>query len=120
MANSMGAVPIATTRNPTKEAALRDAGAAFVVNTGEINWPEKVREITGGKGVDLAFDAVTGNDLELVAQSVRSEGTILVYGALAPQPTPLPLRVAMVNNLTIRGHTLYSIKSVKLADSNIE
>ena len=71
--------------------------------------PEKVREITDGKGVDLAFDAVTGNDLELVAQSVRSEGTILVYGALTPQPTPLPLRLAMVNNLTIRGHTLYSI-----------
>ena len=109
MANSMGAVPIATTRNPTKEAALRDAGAAFVVNTAENNWPEKVREITDGKGVDLAFDAVTGKDLELVAQCVRSEGTILVYGALAPQPTPLPLRVAMVNNLTIRGHTLYSI-----------
>jgi NADPH:quinone reductase-like Zn-dependent oxidoreductase len=109
MANVVGAIPIATTRNPKKEAVLRDEGAAFVVNTADKTWPEKVREVTGGNGVDLAFDAVTGNDLELVAKSLRPEGTILVYGALAPQPTPLPLMVAMVNNLTIRGHTLYSI-----------
>jgi hypothetical protein len=30
MANAVGAIPIATTRNLTKEAALHDAGAAFV------------------------------------------------------------------------------------------
>jgi len=99
MANAVGAVPIATTRNPNKEAALQDAGAAFVVNTKNNKWPERVREITSGRGVDLAFDPVVGPELERVADTVRTEGTIFVYGALSPEPTPFPLFAAMRNEL---------------------
>jgi NADPH:quinone reductase len=68
-----------------------------------------VREITVGKGVDLAFDPVAGPGLEQIAQIVREEGTIFVYGALSPEPTPFPLFAALGRNLTIRGYTLFSI-----------
>jgi NADPH:quinone reductase-like Zn-dependent oxidoreductase len=40
---------------------------------------------------------------------MRSESTIFVYGALSPEPTPLPLFAAIFNNLTIRGYTLFAI-----------
>ncbi|HEY5706457.1 MAG TPA: zinc-dependent alcohol dehydrogenase family protein [Terrimicrobiaceae bacterium] len=109
IANALGAKPIATTRNPAKEKALRDAGAYQVVNTGSGKWIEHVREITVGKGVDLAFDPVAGSGLEQIAQIVREEGTIFVYGALASEPTPFPLFAALGKNLTIRGYTLFSI-----------
>ncbi len=110
MANAVGAVPIATTRNPSKEQQLQDAGAKFVVNTkSEGDWSQRVRELTDGKGVDLAFDPVVGPELERVAQSMHSEGTIFVYGALSGEPTPFPLMAALSNNLTIRGYTLFSI-----------
>jgi NADPH2:quinone reductase len=109
IANALGAKPIATTRNPTKEKALRDAGAHRVVNTGSDKWIEYVREITVGKGVDLAFDPVAGPGLEQIAQIVREQGTIFVYGALASEPTPFPLFAALGKNLTIRGYTLFSI-----------
>jgi NADPH:quinone reductase-like Zn-dependent oxidoreductase len=33
LANAVGAIPIATTRNAEKETALREAGAKFVVNS---------------------------------------------------------------------------------------
>jgi NADPH:quinone reductase len=68
-----------------------------------------VREITSGKGIDLAFDPVAGPDLERVAQTMRSEGTIFEYGALSPEPTPFPLFAAIFNNLTIRGYSLFAI-----------
>jgi NADPH:quinone reductase-like Zn-dependent oxidoreductase len=42
-----------------------------VVNTGSDKWIEHVREITAGKGVDLAFDPVAGPSLEQIAQIVR-------------------------------------------------
>jgi NADPH:quinone reductase len=109
LANAVGAIPIATTRNKAKEASLKDVGAKFVVNTKTEGWVQKVREITSGKGLDLAFDPVAGPELENVAQTMRSEGTIFVYGALSPEPTPFPLFVAIGNNLTVRGYTLFSI-----------
>jgi NADPH:quinone reductase len=109
LANSVGAIPIATTRNEAKAASLRSAGAKFVVNTKIEGWVEKVREITAGAGVDLAFDPVAGQELERVAQTMRSQGTIFVYGALAPEPTPFPLFTVLGNNLIIRGYTLFSI-----------
>jgi NADPH:quinone reductase len=109
LANAVGAIPIATTRNKAKEASLKDVGAKFVVNTKTEGWVEKVREITSGKGVDLAFDPVAGPELEGVAKTIRSEGTIFVYGALSPEPTPFPLFVAIGNSLIVRGYTLFSI-----------
>jgi len=109
IANAFGAKAIATTRNPAKEKALSEAGAHQVVNTRSDAWIEQVREMTEGKGVDLAFDPVAGPGLEQIAQIVREEGTIFVYGGLAPEPTPFPLFAALGKNLTIRGYTLFSI-----------
>jgi NADPH:quinone reductase len=78
IANALGATPMATTRNPAKEKALREAGARQVINTGLNQWVNQVNEVTGGKGVDLAFDPVAGPALELIAQTVREEGIIFV------------------------------------------
>jgi NADPH:quinone reductase-like Zn-dependent oxidoreductase len=109
LVNSVGAIPIATTRSEAKAKALLGAGAKFVVNTKVEGWVEKVREITAGAGVDLAFDPVAGPELEQVAKTMRSEGMIFVYGALSLAPTPFPLLVAIGKNLILRGYTLFSI-----------
>ena len=109
LANAVGATPIATTRNKSKEDSLRNAGAKFVVNTKTEDLVEKVLEITSGKGVDLAFDPVVGPELERVAQATRPEGTIFVYGRLSSEPTPFPLFPVIGKNLTIRGYTLFAI-----------
>lgn len=109
LANSVGAIPIATTRSEAKAQSLLDAGAKFVVNTKVQGWAEKVREITAGAGVDLAFDPVAGPELEQVAQTIRPEGMIFVYGALSPEPTPFPLFAAISKGLILRGYTLFSI-----------
>ena len=109
LANSVGAIPIATTRSDAKTRSLLGAGAKFVVNTKVDGWVEKVKEFTAGAGVDLAFDPVAGPELERVAQTMRSEGMIFVYGALSPEPTPFPLFAAIGNSLILRGYTLFSI-----------
>jgi NADPH:quinone reductase len=88
---------------------LLAAGAKFVVNTKAEGWVEKVRGITAGMGVDLAFDPVAGPQLEQVAETMRSEGMIFVYGALSLAPTPFPLFAAIGKSLILRGYTLFSI-----------
>jgi NADPH:quinone reductase-like Zn-dependent oxidoreductase len=109
LANSVGAIPIATTRSEAKVRSLLGAGAKFVVNTKLEGWVDKVGEITGGAGVDVAFDPVAGPELEQIAQTMRSEGMIFVYGALSPAPTPFPLFAAIGKSLILRGYTLFSI-----------
>ncbi len=117
LANVVGAIPIATTRNLSKEEALKRAGAKYVINTKAGNWSEKVRELTAGDGADLVFDPVAGPEVELLAQATKPMGTLFLYGALSQQPTPLPLFAVIGRNLIIRGFSLFSIvQNPALAD----
>ena len=61
------------------------------------------------KGLILPLIRWPGPELERVAQTMRQEGTVFVYGALPPEPTPFPLFAAIGSNLTFRGYTLLSI-----------
>lgn len=52
----VGATVIATTSSPEKAAMARKIGADHVINYTEENIAEKVRELTGGRGVDVVMD----------------------------------------------------------------
>ena len=104
-----GATAIATTRGSDKKQALLDAGADHVIVTDEENLPERVMTLTGGKGANIVFDPVAGPMLTSLAQATAQGGTIFVYGALAPQPTPYPLMEALGKGLSIQGYTLFEI-----------
>ncbi|MCZ0984733.1 zinc-dependent alcohol dehydrogenase family protein [Streptomyces diastatochromogenes] len=90
VARHVGAIPIATTRGADKKQRLLDAGAAHVIVTDEEDLPARIKEITGGEGVRLAFDPIAGPGVETLAQGIAPGGFLVVYGALDPRPTPLP------------------------------
>jgi NADPH:quinone reductase-like Zn-dependent oxidoreductase len=104
-----GAIAIATTRGSGKKQALLDAGADDVIVTDEESLPERVMALTGGKGANIVFDPVAGPMLTSLAQATAQGGTIFVYGALSPQPTPYPLMEALGKGLSIQGYTLFEI-----------
>jgi NADPH:quinone reductase-like Zn-dependent oxidoreductase len=107
IANSVGAISIATTRTRAKAAALQEAGAAHVVVTSEQDLGAEVGYATGGKGARLVFDPVGGPQVETLAQAMSHRGLVLIYGALATAPTPFPVIAAMQKALTLRGYTLF-------------
>ncbi len=109
IANSLGAVSIAATRTGAKRDALLKAGAQHVIATGQQDIAKEVMRVTGGKGARIAFDPVAGRGIEVLAAAMASGGTIFIYGALANEPTPLPLFPALAKNLNLRGYTLFSI-----------
>jgi NADPH:quinone reductase-like Zn-dependent oxidoreductase len=53
-----------------------------------------------------------GNGIELLAQAAAFGGTIFEYGALAPEPTPFPLFIALSKGLSARGYTLREVFAV--------
>ncbi|MDB5970264.1 MAG: NADPH:quinone reductase [Hydrocarboniphaga sp.] len=103
VARAVGATPVAATRTRAKKAALLEAGAVQVVVTQEEDLATRVAEITQGAGVRVAFDPVAGPALEAIAGAMAQDGIIIEYGALSPEPTPLPLFPMLVKNLRIHG-----------------
>ncbi len=104
-----GATAIATTRTGAKRQELLDLGADHVIATDEENVAARVQQITAGKGTRIAFDAVAGPFVEKLVAAAAPGGIVIVYGALALQPTPFPLRPCMGKGLSMRGYTLHEI-----------
>lgn len=67
VARRAGAIPVATTNDPDKRQRLMAAGADLVLVTGYDDVTAALRELTGGHGVEVVFDAVAGPDLEDLA-----------------------------------------------------
>jgi NADPH:quinone reductase-like Zn-dependent oxidoreductase len=109
IANKVGAVPIALTRGSSKRQALLDAGAAHVIATEDQDLVKAILEITGGKGARVVFDPVGGPTLTKLAQATARLGILFLYGALSPEPTPLPLFDVLSKWITIRGYVLMEI-----------
>ncbi|HEY0591969.1 MAG TPA: zinc-binding dehydrogenase, partial [Thermoanaerobaculia bacterium] len=70
LAKLSGAEPIAVGRSPEKLKMARELGAAHVIDASERKVSDAVREITGGRGVDIVFEMVATRDT--MDQSVRS------------------------------------------------
>jgi NADPH:quinone reductase-like Zn-dependent oxidoreductase len=111
IANRVGAVPVALTRGKSKRQALRDAGAAHVIATDEQDLVKEVLGITGGKGARVVFDPVGGPTFAKLVQATAQLGIVFLYGALSPEPTPLPLFDVLGKWVTIRGYVLHEITS---------
>ena len=107
--NSVGGISIATTRTSAKAEALKKAGAAHVIVTSEQDLLAEVMRVTEGQGARLVFDPVRGPGVTVLAQAMRREGILFVYGGLSAEPTPFPVGPAMLKGLSMRGYTLFEI-----------
>ncbi len=111
IAKAEGAISIATTRTSKKKAELLSLGADHVIVTEEEDLVARVNQITGGRGARIVFDPIAGKGLETLAAAAANGGIIFEYGALALEPTPFPLFLALGKLLTIRGYTLRELIS---------
>jgi NADPH:quinone reductase-like Zn-dependent oxidoreductase len=106
-ANRIGAVPIATSRGRAKARQLLDAGAAHVIVTDEEDLADAVLEYTGGRGLDVAFDAIAGPGVQDIVAAMAPNGTIVIHGRLSGEPTVYP--TATLPDLIVRSFTLFAM-----------
>jgi NADPH:quinone reductase-like Zn-dependent oxidoreductase len=104
VARMVGAVPVGLTRRSEKAAVLLEAGAELVIATEEQDIASEVMKFTGGKGAQIAFDPVGGPNFPKLVASTAVGGTVVVYGALSEQPTPLPMLDLLVRDVTIKSY----------------
>ena len=75
-----GATVIGTAGNPEKAAIAKARGADHVILYREKDFREDVMRLTGGKGVDVVYDAIGKDTITHSIRSLRRRGTCINYG----------------------------------------
>jgi phthiocerol/phenolphthiocerol synthesis type-I polyketide synthase C len=79
-AKHRGAVVIATAGSEVKRAFLRLAGADYVVDSRDLGFADAVRAISGGAGVDVVLNSLSGEAMEQSLSVLKPFGRFLELG----------------------------------------
>lgn len=106
LAKNAGATVITTAGSDDKCQFCRDMGADIAINYRKEDWPARVKEITGGKGVDVILDMVGGPYIQQNLNSLAFEGRLVQIAFLQTSKTEFDFMQLMLRRLTITGSTL--------------
>ncbi|RAN35295.1 quinone oxidoreductase family protein [Hyphomonas pacifica] len=107
-AASLGARVIAVTSTDEKAEKARALGASDVI-VGYEGVARKVRDLTDGRGVDVAYDSVGKISAEESLSSLRTAGWFVTYGNASGPVDPIPPgRLAQGGSLVMTRPTLFS------------
>lgn len=101
VAAALGARPVAVVSTSDKADLAISCGAVAAVRTGA--WLAEVRELTGGRGVDVVADPVGGDRFLDSLRSLRREGRLLVLGFAAGTIPSVPANRLLLKNIDVRG-----------------
>ena len=103
IAKAMGATVIAAASTEEKLDFACEAGADLRINYSTESLKDKVKELTGGKGVDVVYDPVGGEFSEQAFRAIAWDGRFLVIG-FASGPIPaMPLNLALLKGASLIG-----------------
>jgi putative PIG3 family NAD(P)H quinone oxidoreductase len=107
LARDLGARVIAAGRDLGRLERLRELGIEeLILDDDEL--PARLREATGGKGVDLVFDLVSGARLPAHLAALKKGGRLVLMGVLAGRRAELELESLLRRRLRIIGSVLRS------------
>jgi NADPH2:quinone reductase len=99
----MGARVIAAASSAEKLALCRDYGADDTINYATENLRDRIKALTGGKGVDLVYDPVGGELAEPAVRSLAWLGRYLVVGFAAGDIPRIPLNLLLLKSSSLVG-----------------
>lgn len=106
-----GAVVIGTARTDAKRRFALDSGFDAVLDPQAPDLPAQVRELTAGRGVDLAFDHVGGSLIVQCLRSLAPLGTVVSYNIVAGPPSTdlfMEQRALLGRSLAVRVFSMHS------------
>ncbi|GAQ80133.1 Zn2+-binding dehydrogenase [Klebsormidium nitens] len=85
LAKHLGIKTVNVVRRPDAEAELKALGAdAVIASTGDhSDLSAKVKQVTGANGAYAAIDAVAGDIVKALSESVRNNGLLVLYGGMS-------------------------------------
>lgn len=99
----MGAKVIAAASSDEKLALCKARGADETINYATEDLRERVKALTGGRGVDVVYDPVGGAYAEPALRSMAWRGRYLVIGFTTGEIPKLPLNLVLLKGCSIVG-----------------
>jgi NADPH:quinone reductase len=100
---ALGARVIACASSDDKLAVCREHGADEGINYAAEDLRERIKALTGGRGVDVVYDPVGGPYSEPAFRSLAWRGRLLVVGFAAGDIPKLPLNLALLKGASVVG-----------------
>jgi NADPH2:quinone reductase len=99
----MGAKVIAAASSDEKLALARQYGATETINYATEDMKDRLKTLTGGRGVDVVYDPVGDRYAEPAFRSIAWNGRYLVIGFAGGQIPKLPLNLPLIKGASIVG-----------------
>jgi NADPH:quinone reductase len=99
----LGARVIAAASTEAKLEVCRRRGADELVSYGREGWRDRVKELTGGKGVDVVYDPVGGELAEPAMRLLAWRGRHLVVGFAGGDIPRVPLNLPLLKGFSLVG-----------------
>jgi NADPH:quinone reductase len=109
-----GATVLTTVSNEAKAAHAKAAGADVAINYRGEDVAERVKALTGGRGVDAVIELDLTRNAKLYPAIVRPHGRVAVYGMSAAEAT-LPALWMMQNTVALLPFLIYEISDADRA-----
>ncbi len=123
---SLGVTTIGTVGSEDKAALARAHGADHVINYSKESFVERVKEITGGKGVPVVYDGVGKSTWEGSLDCLRPRGLLVSFGNASGAVPPMNLGILSakgslyVTRPTLATHIASRADLVERCDSLFE
>ena len=103
IAKAMGASVIAAAGGAEQLAVAKRAGADHLIDYTREDLRERVKALTGGRGVDVVYDPVGGDAFDQSLRSIAWEGRIIIIGFAAGRIPQIPANLVLVKNIDVIG-----------------
>ncbi len=103
IAKALGARVIAAASSPPKLEFARQAGADETIDYSATSLRDAVKELTGGRGVDVVYDPVGGDLAEQAYRSLARHGRYLVIGFASGEIPRFPINIALLKEASVIG-----------------
>jgi NADPH2:quinone reductase len=100
---ALGASVMAAASSPEKLALTRAHGADITIDYKAEDLRTRLKELTGGKGVDVVLDAVGGDAFDAALRGIAWEGRIVVIGFAGGRIPAPPANLLLVKNCAALG-----------------
>lgn len=114
VARARGLRVIGTASTPEKQAFARENGVSDLVEADPQGLPQQVMALTGGRGVDMAFDHIGGELFIACLRSLAPSGMAVSYNILGGPPSNDvfdEMRKLLARSLAVRTFSIHAVDS---------